>query len=482
MKLVVEEMKPKSAFFGGNGVRLGLLTVYILLVGTTMHQHAMWRDEMQAWLMARDSPNITALLHHLRYEGHPALWYLLLMPLTRISRDPVLMQGLQLVIAATSLGIVLWRAPLTWVERALFPFGYLVLYEYGVKSRSYALGFLLLLLFCALWRQRRQHPVLIAVVLALLANVHLQFMIVSISAACALLVDRMQQRDAPAAGWRANVAALILLLAGWMVAAWTIRPPPDPGITVPWYLSFRMDRLKICQDALGDLVSPAPSLWATLAGGALLLLVLARCKKAPAAAVFLLLSVAGMLALFYLKLPPSPWRCGILFLALFAANWIGRGGTGKNLIPPFIFAAVLAVQAFFGVQTVAADWAHPLSSGRAAARYIAAQGWAAQPIIGVPDYLMTPIIGYLGTDQFYFANALRWGSFTIWDQKRKQKIDMTAFLQTAARFGPRETLIAGVQTPINLALLRQYGFTQVAAFTDARAPEENYNIYRRGGN
>ncbi len=474
-------MKPAGFWLRAHAMRLGLLTVYVLLVGATMRQHAMWRDEMQAWLIARDIPSLAALLQQLRYEGHPALWYFLLIPLAHISRNPVLMQGLQLVIATTSLAIVLWRAPLTWAERALFPFGYLILYEYGVKSRSYALGFLILLLFCALWRQRRRHPVLIALVLALLANVHLLFMVVSISAACALLVDRLRHRALPGPGVRADVAAGLLLMAGWVFAAITIRPPPDPGFAAAWYVSYQINRVLMCQDAIGVLVSPVPSLWAAFAGIALLLLVFARRKMAPAAAVFLLLSSAGILALFYVKLPASPWRSGILFLALFAAQWLGRAETGKALIPPFIFAAVLAVQAFFGVQAVAADWAHPLSSGRAVARYIAAQGWAAQPILGLPDKLMSPIIGYLGADQFYFANGLRWGSFGTWDQKRLQTIDINAFLQNAARFGPRETLIVGAQTATDPVLLRQYGFAQVATFMGARAPEENYVIYRRGG-
>jgi hypothetical protein len=474
-------MKPASTWFANNGTRLGLFSIYILLVGATMVQHAMWRDEMQAWLIARDSPSLAALFHQLRYEGHPALWYLLLMPLTRISRDPVLMQGLQLVIAATSLAVVLWRAPLSWVERALYPFGFLILYEYGVKSRSYALGFLFLLLFCALWGQRRQHPVLIALVLALLANVHLLFMVVSISAAGALLLDRILHRGLPAAGRRADVVALCLILIGWVVAVITIRPPPDPGFATGWFFSYQPVRMLMCQDALGVLLSPAPSLWAALGGGALLLVALARCKLAPAAAVFLLLAAGGMLVLFYVKVPASPWRGGILFLALFAAQWIGRVETGRPLVPPFIFAAVLAVQAFFGLQAVAADWAQPLSNGRAVARYIAAQGWAAQPILGLPDRLMSPIIGYLGADQFYFANALRWGSFTLLDRKRLAKIDVDAFLQNAVRLGPRETLIVGAQTPINPALLRQYGFAQVATFTGARAAEENYDVFRRGG-
>jgi hypothetical protein len=53
--------------------------------GFVMGHHELWRDEVQAWLLDRDSSSAIDLLSRQKYEGHPALWQLLLMPLTRIS-------------------------------------------------------------------------------------------------------------------------------------------------------------------------------------------------------------------------------------------------------------------------------------------------------------------------------------------------------------------------------------------------------------
>ena len=39
--------------------------------------HEIWRDEGQAWLIARDTP-LKDLFGVLKHEGHPALWFLLL--------------------------------------------------------------------------------------------------------------------------------------------------------------------------------------------------------------------------------------------------------------------------------------------------------------------------------------------------------------------------------------------------------------------
>src|ERR1700690_3696662 len=225
------EIETRLARIPGQRFNLALLTLYVLVAGVTMLAHQMWRDEIQAWLIARDSYGIADLIHNLRYEGHPALWYLLLMPLTRLSRAPALMQGLQLVIASATVAVVLWQAPLSHLERLIFPFGYFVLFEYGVKSRSYALGFLLLVLFCSLWRLRRQHPVLMAVLLAALANVHVYFGIASAAALACIFVDRIVDDAAGLNDRRSErywaVPAALIIAVGWAVAAAVALPPID---------------------------------------------------------------------------------------------------------------------------------------------------------------------------------------------------------------------------------------------------------------
>ena len=71
---------------------LGLAFLFLGVSAFTASHHEMWRDEIQAWLIARDSGSIFELFAHLKYEGHPGLWHLFLMPLTRITHSPVIMQ------------------------------------------------------------------------------------------------------------------------------------------------------------------------------------------------------------------------------------------------------------------------------------------------------------------------------------------------------------------------------------------------------
>jgi len=63
----------------------------IALLG--MLSHEMWRDEHQAWLVARDANSLSQLLDNMNYEGNPALWHLFLYWITRVTHDPIYMQA-----------------------------------------------------------------------------------------------------------------------------------------------------------------------------------------------------------------------------------------------------------------------------------------------------------------------------------------------------------------------------------------------------
>ena len=112
--------------------------------------HEMWRDELQAWLIARDSSSISNLFYNVRYERHPALWHLCLYFLNLFTRSPIAMQLFQLVIASATVFLVAKFSPFTKFQKALFAFGYFPFYEYGIISRNYALGVLLVFSCCVL--------------------------------------------------------------------------------------------------------------------------------------------------------------------------------------------------------------------------------------------------------------------------------------------------------------------------------------------
>ncbi len=254
-----------------------------------------------------------------------------------------------------------------------------------------------------------------------------------------------------------------------------------------WIWSPSLSRLKVALGGLNVFTRSAHWRLDLLVSMAILLVALARSRQCIAAGSFLGISVLGILAFFYTRYPGMIWHSGLIFMALFASVWIDRSSmrdstadsSRKPLVPGLIFGALLVIQAVQGVAAIGRDLRQPLSNGRAAAQFIRAQGWLNDPLIATEDNTAAPIIGYLGVDKAFFANGRRWGSFTVWDQRRLQPTDMSIVMQDTLRFGPAATLIVSVDTSVDPALLRQYGFSEVMHTNGAALPEEDYVIYRR---
>ncbi|MGF1513909.1 MAG: hypothetical protein ACFB5Z_09465 [Elainellaceae cyanobacterium] len=130
----------------------------------------MWRDEIQAWLLARDSDSIVDLFQNMTYEGHPGLWHLCLYGLSQITANPLIMQMFHLLISIGIVYLLVKRSPFPTFHRALLPFGYFIFFEYTFISRSYNIGVFLLFLFCVVYAYFGRRYLALSAIIMLLAN------------------------------------------------------------------------------------------------------------------------------------------------------------------------------------------------------------------------------------------------------------------------------------------------------------------------
>ena len=146
--------------------------IFFLLFLNGIIHHAMWRDEMQAWSLARDSGSWREIFHALHYEGHPCLWYLILYGIVQWTLEPFAMQFAHILIASFSVFIFLRCSPFRRFYKILFIFGYFPFYEYAIKSRGYALGILIIFIICSLWENRHKNYIFISllIVVSIIAN------------------------------------------------------------------------------------------------------------------------------------------------------------------------------------------------------------------------------------------------------------------------------------------------------------------------
>ena len=134
---------------------IAIAAVFFVVGLVGIFHHEMWRDEIEIWMLATDSPTLSALMTNISTQPHPPLWYLLTWFLARVTSDLHAMQLLSLAIGTATAYLFASRAPLPLLHRALFCFGYFPLFEYTIISRSYGLDLFFSIAFCALYARTR---------------------------------------------------------------------------------------------------------------------------------------------------------------------------------------------------------------------------------------------------------------------------------------------------------------------------------------
>lgn len=231
-----------------------VLGVFAVLLALATFKHEMHMDEVLAWLIARHSHGVLDLLRHLRYEGHPALWYLLIYPLSRFS-DQVAWIKVPNYLFTIAMGwLILSERRIEFTIRVLILFSVPVFFEMGVVARNYVLaGALLIAASRCLLRDRPRHW-LAMVCLALAINSH--FLAIPVAAGIFVWLYWL----APAPSWRAAAGKLTqsrfwiscaLLSAALIACYFTLRPAADayvqeyqyPGVTGLGYLTIGIGKL-----------------------------------------------------------------------------------------------------------------------------------------------------------------------------------------------------------------------------------------------
>jgi hypothetical protein len=175
MRLAAESTQPAPTVEPRRSIvaTIGIVAVLVLwLAGVifTTSRHEYWRDEVRAFTLARAASSPLNLYTLVQYDGHPAVWYLLLYFGISIVDTPLVLPVTSIAVAFAAVVLFMVWAPYPFWFRCLFIFTALVFYEYSVMARNYGVSILLLFVAAVLYPRRAEHPVLLAVALALLAN------------------------------------------------------------------------------------------------------------------------------------------------------------------------------------------------------------------------------------------------------------------------------------------------------------------------
>ncbi|XHU95701.1 MAG: hypothetical protein JJP05_08455 [cyanobacterium endosymbiont of Rhopalodia gibba] len=428
----------------------------ITLIGIL--NHAMWRDEINGWLIARDSVSWKIFFSNIKYEGHPILWYICLWGLNQLTPNPLAMQIFHWLIAVGCLTLFVFYSPFSKQQKLLFSLGYLPFYEYTLISRNYSLGILAIFCFCTYFETRRKNYIPLALILAFMANTNAYCLMISVSLALTLVFDHLthnysQHKVQP--GIQNVVIAFVIFSLGIVLAVIMLLPPSDStlqGGASQWFFEFDWIRFnqsltRIWRSYILVLI-PSDSnpldlaIFAVLSLGLLGFVSMILAQKTTAL-FFYLVSSLEFLTFTYLKFLGSQRHYGHLYIILITSLWIEHYCfNSESLVNLFrclpqklyklssswlkfviyhkgnFLMIILYLQLIAGIVAFSRDSLTPYSASRATANFIQKNNLESMIIVGSEDFTIAPISGYLNK-KIYYPESKKLGSYVLFNEQRK---------------------------------------------------------------
>lgn len=285
------------------------LVAYGLLVFSSLHFHEPWADELQAWLLARDSSLGELFSIRLRYEGTPGLWHLLLWIVTRFTENVKWLNIVSVLVAFVTAGLIIFASPLPAWARRLMPFTFYLGYQYAAVARSYTLASLAIVLSALTFERRLERPLPYVLCLLLLANTSSHGIL--IAAGFALYDLPFAPTSSPP--WREKKALLKMtpvFVVGILIALAQFIPQPQD------YLFSNIFSFKA-----GAMYEAVDQAFASFAPLSILILGLSVTAFAQARILRLFLAPTVILLLFFAIVHFAAWHAGLLFLIWFFCVW-----------------------------------------------------------------------------------------------------------------------------------------------------------------
>ncbi len=413
-----------------------LFVAYAGLVIFLMLHHEPWRDEADAWLLARDN-SLLGILGLMPYAGTPCLWYLLLAPFAKIGLPYAAEFYLHTAIAIIAVGIFLRFAPFPLPIKVLFIFSFYMSFIYAIIARSYCVGILLLFSVASLYPKRFHRPTSYGLLVMLLFNVNVHSAII---AGTLLLIYAWEIFSLKRAS-RETFVCLLIMLLGLAVTLAQLWPPPDsqfPGLFVMRHDPSIIKTMIYSAFASG--IDRETGFWLGLA---VIITSLVVWLRTPVSIFVFIVTFTLYSYIIIFKWTGGDRHYGLLLIALVFCHWIAvHYHTGQSILAVcksmsatwfdgvrIVQFALLTVSLFFLCRMAIHEWKREIrydfSGAREMAKYIVENNLDAYTIAAHKAPYSAAVLPYLRTKQFWYPAEERYGSNMLWNANYRKCLNVS---------------------------------------------------------
>ena len=403
-------MNQQSTFKEHSSVQWLITGLFLAITVAVAMHHEPWFDEAQAWLLVRDLSLWDLLAHYLRYEGHPALWYLVLWLPVHLGMPYQWLPLIPVTIAVFTTWLVLRYAPfppfITW----MIPFGYFFVYQYAIIARNYVLIPPVLFGLAILYEKRLKRMVLFLVLITLLMHISLHGTIIAVGLGLAEFAN---------ATWWPNAD----MIRHRRFSRWFLVIIAVNSILLYAQLSFPNGLIYTCVLETNLFQTVNYSMTGITVVSVLFWLVIVAWLFRQKALLIYFFPFTGLLMLF--SQVYKIWHEGILFVLLVFVLWVSYSSVKESDFAPgkadrwfrvaflVAFACTLSIHLIWGVRALQYDWHYAYSGSKSCAQALKRNGLDNGELYMI-GYNTISVQPYFNKNIFVNNSAPGKGAFWYW--------------------------------------------------------------------
>ena len=438
------------------------LLIYSLLSFIWIWMHEPWRDEAQAWLIVRDL-DLGGILKQMVWEGSPALWHMLLFPLTKSGLPYVSMFILHWLIAVFAVWILLYKLPLNKFIKIGLLFSYYLIFEYVLVARNYNLTILLLFIIAWVYESRHKKPISFSIYILLLFNSNIH----SFGAATALTIIFFWEMFINYNFNRKNIIALLIMLSGIILLF--LQMPPIVAVKQNAIVEMSAFNFHSVFIAISNSFLPGFNLnvFSGFIFSIILLLFFIRFLIRPKIFIFLLVSEIWLFYIFGSVHGGELRHHGFIMIFIIFSLLLEKYYpiepvtiSNKKLefsiirkLSSIILILCLFLSIYQSIRFYHDELQFNYSGSREAAEFIKNNIPADQVIIAHRSYACSSLLPYLPEYKFWYADREEFGSFLTWDKQFMQNAyslsNQEVKERAEKRFGGEADVAYLLTTPIS---------------------------------
>lgn len=421
-------------FIKKNKVNLVVMLCYSIITFIILLFHESWRDEAQAWLIARDL-NIIDIFRQMKYEGHPVIWYLILIPFAKLGLPYIFVKIVSWLICNIAVWLILKKAPFNLILKILFIFSMPMIYLYPSISRSYCLIPLAITIVAIYFGQRHEKPIQYILSILFLANTHvIMYGMVGILLLLFYIEELIQNRKTNSKEQKKKVyISLIVIIVGLILTLIPIlismTTNTDVSLTSNTASIFEDTKLKM-ENAYKEIMTGCfgeNELILKIVAIALIILLCYEIRYHFKNALVIICTEGLQFLIYTYVYMGSEQRVStLIFLMMFifwvqSNNKINKDNTSKiekklTNIAEYILVFVLIINIANGMDAVNKEIKTTYSSSYETAEWIKSNLEDDSIFICTSMPLSSAIIPYINKDVFWSPQTLDYFSFTSWDE------------------------------------------------------------------